>query len=312
MSVLTVSEADVARHLTPALALASVREAFALLGTGAAVNPVRQRQQLGTTVTNTMWAAAPALGALGVKLYPIVRTDVTQGSAFTVVLHELPSGAVRAVISAELLGQRRTAAASAVAAQLLAPPRPRVLGVIGAGSHARHQIEALTAALPLTEVRIASRGPARRDRLAAELDAALPQTVSTGSAEEVVRAADVVVTITGASEPVLHGDWLRDGTLVIAAGSNVADKRELDRSAVERCARIVVDDRDVAAGECGDLLANGFDPGAAEALPRLLLPGAPEREPQDVVLFESHGLALQDLVCALRVVEAIERGEQNG
>lgn len=310
MSVRTISEREVDRHLSPAVALDAVRTAFELLRDGAAQNPTRQRQQLGPVHTNTMWAAAPPLGAMGVKLYPIVRSDVTQGSAFTFVLHDLPGGTVRAILSAELLGQRRTAAASALAAQLLAPPRPSVLGVIGAGGQARHQIEALVQALPFAEVRVAGRGADRRDALVAELDAKLPVAVRAGAAEEVVRGADVVVTITGSSEPVLRGDWLAPGTLVIAAGSNVASKRELDRDAVARAARIVVDDLAVAAGECGDLLANGLDPSAAEPLAALLRAEAPPRDPDDVVLFESHGLAIQDLVCALRVTEAVEGGEQ--
>jgi ornithine cyclodeaminase/alanine dehydrogenase-like protein (mu-crystallin family) len=310
MSVRFVSEAQVAEHLTPAVALAAVREGFELLRDGAAVNPPRQRQVLGHVTTNTMWAAAPSLGAMGVKLYPIVRSDVTRGSAFTFVLHELPGGTVRAIVSAELLGQRRTAAASALAAQLLARQRPAVLGMIGAGGQARHQVEALVRALPFAEVRIAGRGAARRDALVAELDAALPADVRATSAEESVRGADVVVTITGASEPVLRGAWLEPGTLVIAAGSNVASKRELDRAAIERAARVVVDDLAVAAGECGDLLANGLDPAGAEPLAALLAPGAPPRDARDIVLFESHGLAIQDLVCALRVTEAVEEGEQ--
>ena len=306
-----LGEQAVARHLPPAAAIACVREAFALLRDGAIENPVRLRQQVGPAGTNTMWAAAPSRGALGVKLYPIVRDDVTRGSAFTFLLHTLPEGRLRAVLAADLLGRRRTGAASAVAAELLAKPGSRTLALIGAGGQARHQAEALAQVLELERVLIASRGTARRDALAAELDAVLDADVRATEAEEAVRGADVVVTITGAQEPVLRGEWLAPGTLVIAAGSNAAAKRELDRAAVERCDRIVVDDLAVARLECGDLLANGIGFESVEAMPVLLAEGAPARDPQHVVLFESHGLAAQDLLCALHVVEAVEREERS-
>jgi ornithine cyclodeaminase/alanine dehydrogenase len=304
-----LGEQVVERHLPPAAAIACVREAFELLRDGGIENPPRLRQQVGPAATNTMWAAAPSRGALGVKLYPIVREDVTRGSAFTFLLHTLPDGRLRAVLAADLLGRRRTGAASAVAARQLARPDSRTLALIGAGGQARHQAEALAHVLELERVLVASRSAARRDALVAELDAELDAEVRAAEPADAVRAADVVVTITGAREPVLHGEWLAPGTLVIAAGSNVATKRELDRAAVERCARVVVDDLAVAREECGDLLANEIGFERVETLPALLADGAPARDPEHVVLFESHGLAAQDLLCALHVADAVEREE---
>jgi ornithine cyclodeaminase/alanine dehydrogenase-like protein (mu-crystallin family) len=307
--VLMLGEQDVAERLPMVTAIAQVRRAFALLRDGLGHNPLRLRQQVGPAQANTMWAAAPSLGALGAKLYPIVRSDVTRGSAFTFLLHTLPEGRLRAVVAAELLGQRRTGAASAVAAEALARPGSRTLAVIGAGGQAAHQAEALSHVLALDEIRIASRGAERRDALVAKLDATLAARVRAAEPEEAVRGADVVVTITGAIEPILRGAWLAPGTLVIAAGSNAASKRELDRETMERCDRIVVDDLAVARRECGDLLANAIPFDRVEALPGLLAPGVAARGRDDVVLFESHGLALQDLMCALHVVEALERAD---
>ncbi|HEY8583528.1 MAG TPA: hypothetical protein VIL49_11295, partial [Capillimicrobium sp.] len=239
------------------------------------------------------------------KLYPIVRSDVTRGGGFTFVLHTLPGGAVRAVVSAELLGQRRTAAVSALAATLLAPPAPRTLGIVGAGGQARHQAEALLAAMPFDEVRIASRTARSRDRLVDDLRRE-GWSAAGAETQDVVSGSDVVVTITGANEPVLAGAWLRAGTLIIAAGSNVATKRELDREAVERCARVIVDDVEGARLECGDLLANGVGLDGVTALADVLSAPAARCAPHEVVLFESQGLAIEDLMCAVHVVEAVE------
>jgi len=126
--------------------------------------------------------------------------------------------------------------------------------------------------------------------------------------ETAVSEADVVTTITGSREPVFDGRWLRPGVHVNAAGSNFADKREIDATAVQRANRIVVDDVALARIESGDLLSAevhaSLDWNSVQALCQVVASGAPARRPPDeITLFESHGLGLEDLAVAARVLE---------
>jgi len=126
--------------------------------------------------------------------------------------------------------------------------------------------------------------------------------------ETAVSEADVVTTITGSREPVFDGRWLRPGVHVNAAGSNFADKREIDETAVQRANRIVVDDVALARIESGDLLSAevhaSLDWNSVQALFQVVASGAPARRPPDeITLFESHGLGLEDLAVAARVLE---------
>ena len=135
-----------------------------------------------------------------------------------------------------------------------------------------------------------------------------------GSAEEAVGAAHIVNVITKAATPVLRGEWLQAGQHINAAGGNSLARRELDETAVKRCTRVVVDSRATARKECGDLLPL-VETGYAdwEALPELgeIIAGrVPGRlGPNEITLYESHGMAVQDLYCGARVLElARERG----
>ncbi len=126
-----LTEAEVRDLLTFAEAVEAVEGAFGMLGLGEATNHPRRRGEAGGAVLNVMWALAPPLGAMGVKSYPIVRSDVTQGSSFTFLLYGLPGGGLDAILQADVIGQRRTASASAVATRHLARPESEVLAVFG-------------------------------------------------------------------------------------------------------------------------------------------------------------------------------------
>jgi ornithine cyclodeaminase/alanine dehydrogenase-like protein (mu-crystallin family) len=138
--------------------------------------------------------------------------------------------------------------------------------------------------------------------------------VHASGAEEAVRAADVIVTATGAAEPVFDGAWVRPGTHVNATGSNAREKREVDRTLLDRAAVVVTDDREVAQLDCGDLHRNGWDPATVPTLGELLLGSTPGRRgDDDITLFESQGLAIQDVVCAAYVLRRADgAGEEFG
>jgi ornithine cyclodeaminase/alanine dehydrogenase len=251
-----------------------------------------------------MWAIAPPLGVMGVKSYPIVRTDVTQGSSLTLVVYGLPDGKLEAIFEADTLGQRRTGAASAVATKNLARPESEVLTVFGAGWQAESQVTAVAQVLPrLRRVLVVGRSEDKRDKFVAKMRSEVGLAVEGAATEEAVRAADVIITITGSAEPLFDGAWLKPGTHINAAGSNFADKRELDAETVRRAARVVADSAEVARLESGDLIDNGFDWERLDELGSVVVGEAPgRRTEQEITIFESQGLALEDLACAVEVL----------
>jgi ornithine cyclodeaminase/alanine dehydrogenase len=133
-----------------------------------------------------------------------------------------------------------------------------------------------------------------RRRIGLTFEAAEPQ--------DAVRNADVLVTATGSSEPVFDGARLAPGTHINAVGSNLAQKRELDVQTLRRADRVVADSAEVARLESGDLLMNGFDWDGLEELGPIVAGQASGREADEITVFESHGLALEDLACAVRVL----------
>ena len=303
MTVL-LREPEVEELLPIREAVEAVEDAFRLLGRGDALNCPRRRGTVRGAVLNVMWALAPSLGAMGVKVYPIVRADVTRGSSFTFLLYGLPDGGLEAILEADTLGQRRTGAASAIATKYLARQDSETLAIFGAGWQAESQVEAVAHVLPrLRRVLVVGRSPERRDRFIAEMRRRTGLPVEAAKPESAVRGSDVIITATGSSEPVFDGNWLVPGTHVNAVGSNFAEKRELDAEALHRADQVVVDSAEVARLESGDLLINGFDQERLKELGTIVAGRAPgRRETNEITVFESHGLALQDLACAVRVL----------
>jgi ornithine cyclodeaminase/alanine dehydrogenase-like protein (mu-crystallin family) len=305
---LILDDDAVDRLLPPAIAVGCLDTVFELLAAGVAADQPRQRGALGGVTLNVMSAIAPTLDALAVKSYPVLAAGGNRATVITVVVYGHRDGRLRGMVRGDLLGQRRTAAASAVAARAMARPDSATVCLLGTGFQAPAQVSALVEVLPkLAAVLVVGRARDRAESTAATLRAAHPRlrvVAGTDPADAVPRA-DVVVTATSAAEPLFDGALLRPGTHVSAVGSNHAGRRELDASVFRRAAHVVVDSKAVAATECGDLLANGLDPGVATEFAEVHAGRAPGRTHRDdITVFESHGLALQDLVCAVRVLDA--------
>lgn len=292
-----------------ARALECVEAVTRSLASGEAQNVPRSRVRLPGATLHVMSAGDSSLGFCGVKSYTTTR----HGNQFVVLLFSMESGELVATIEASLLGQLRTGAASGVATKWLARNEARVLGVIGAGLQAETQIEAICAVRPIEEVLVFCRDGTRREEFASRMcDRLNARVIATASARECVDA-DIVVTVTSSREPVLCGDWLRTGTHLNAVGSNALTRRELDLETVKRCSRIVVDSREQSKLECGDLLP------ALEAnllcwqhvlelndIVGGLHPG--RTSPEEITLFESHGLAAWDLAMAVEVFRSASTG----
>ena len=233
---------------------------------------------------------------MGVKLVTYNAANAARGLPVywtSVHLFRAATGEPLAVIDGASLTEMRTAAVSAVAAKLLARPGTRVLAVLGSGVQARAHVAALRAIRQFREIRVWSRTPAHAEKFASEIGATV------ASAEAAARGADVIVTATGAAEPVLRGAWLAEGACVLAIGSFGPDRRELDDDAM--AGAVIVDSRAGATVEAGEILLSRA-PIHAE-LGELLGGTKPMPRARHTV-FKSLGLAAEDIAAAALVWEA--------
>jgi alanine dehydrogenase len=303
---LLLTEADVTELLTMPMALAAVEESFRRLANGAAILHPRHRLHIpGKSYLHYMAAADSAGGYMGLKIYSSAR----DGLRFLVPLFDAQSGNLRALVEADFLGQVRTGAASGLATRLLARADSSIVGIIGTGLQARTQLEAISVVRKLTEVRACGRDPERREKFCAEMSARLKIPVrASASAEEAVTGADIVVTSTTSTNPVVQGRWLRAGMHINAIGANFPQKRELDADAIDRCDVIVADSRQQSKMESGDLIqAFAEDPerwNQVQELADVVVGGVPGRtNPEQITLFKSNGIAIEDIVVAGQIYE---------
>jgi len=292
-----LTEAEVARLLTPADAVAAVEDSFRRLAAGTIENVPRYRVRRDGGVLAVMSAVDRERGLACVKTYDVTPDRLS----FVVVLFRAPEAP--AVIEADMLGRLRTGAASAVAAKYLARPDARTLGVIGCGTQARTQVACIREAVPGIERVVAyCRNEERLAAFCREVDA------EPGESHRDPAAQDIVVTITTSRDPVLRGEWLQPGALVCAAGANMARSRELDNAVLERAAFVCCDSLDDARLESGDLIEpvqqGVLDWLEVHELQEVVAGELPGRQSdEDIVVFKSNGLAAWDLAVAARVVE---------
>ena len=226
--------------------------------------------------------------------------DAHQGS---VTLCDGETGQVRAIMNASAITEIRTAAVSGVATRLLARPGSRAVAILGAGVQARSHLEAMRHVLDVDSVRVWSRTPGRA--------AAVGDVEEAASAEDAVRGADVVCTVTSSREPVLRRDWLKAGAHVNAVGASVPTARELDSQTIADAA-LFVDRRESTINEAGDYLVPLHEGAIAPdhirgELGELLLGTvAGRRSDDELTVFKSLGLAVEDLAAAEHVLRRAE------
>ena len=276
---------------------------------GRATNRARRRVALPKSGLNVMFAGAPDIDALGLKVYTVARG----GARFYTMLFDSEDGGLLSVLQSDRMGQMRTGAASGVATKHLAREGAKTLGVYGAGWQAESQLEAIAAVRDLDRVIVYSRSEESRKAFAEKMGERLGMEIETTHAAEEPAAQDIVVTVTSSGEPVLHGEWLRPGAHVNAAGSNFLFKAEIDREVVRRASFVCADSREELGLEAGDLMQS-LETGAIlpEAVYELgqVISGQVKgrRGPEDITLFASQGLALEDMAAARVVYDrAIER-----
>jgi len=286
-------------------ALAAVEAGFRRWGTGETRNLPRRRLPLPGAVYQTMAAALPEDDVFGAKAYYVLPT----GRNFTVLLHSLSQGRLLAMIEADWMSQLRTGAATGVAARYMARADAARVGIIGTGIQARAQLVALAAVRDVAEVAVYSRDAGRRAAFAEAMSGELGVFVRpVDSAAGCIEAADMVVTITNAGEPLFDGSALASGAFVAAAGANRMARREIDVATVGRAAVVSVDDPEQARIESGELAA-AVEAGviawdAVVPFGDIVTGRRPGRTgASGITLFKSLGIAIEDIAFARIVYE---------
>ena len=306
-NALFLDEACVRQLVTMDDALAAVEEVFGEQGRGHVVNVPRVRAPVTGGILRITAAVLSYRGYYGVKVSSTAVFHSNAGRMFCLYREE--TGELCAVVQVFAMGALRTGAASGIATKYLANPDAAVLGVLGSGRQARTQVDAVCAVRPIREIRVWSPTPASRAAFCEDVKKVNKINIlSVDTPEQAVRGAEVLVTATTSTEPVVHGTWLQPGAHVNAIGANYEHRRELDTAAVAAAKFIATDDTEQVRYESTDLaapVAEGVlswdDVHSLGDVVAGKLKGRAARE--DITLFKSLGVAIEDVALAARAYE---------
>src|SRR5881398_2224806 len=295
--LLFLNEEQVRKHLQMADLIPAMEKALMDFSAGKVTQPVRSIIKVDVAAATGFLGLMPALtpDGLGLKAVTFYPSNADRGiptHMATIFLVDPQTGAPLAIMDGRLITEMRTAAVSAAATKLLAAPESKILAILGSGVQARSHVEALQLVRQFEEIRVWSPTTEHADRFGKEIGGrALP-------AEETVRGADVVVTVTNSKTPVLKGSWLKPGCHVNAIGACRPDWRELDDGAMSNV--VFVDSREGAMKESGDVILSGAKIYAE--LGEALAGKVPSRADETTV-FKSLGMAVEDIAAAMLVYQ---------
>lgn len=315
MSVL-IADQDLVTELLPMEdAIGVMRRALTLLAEGEVMMPLRSMLHLpkGGAVMGLMPSYLGGLEAVGVKV--IAEFPANFGSEYdthqgVVLFFDTQRGLLRAMVDATAVTAIRTAAVSGLVTDLLANPDAGDLAIIGAGTQAHTHLQAMAAVRPVHRVRVYS-VPAESAATFADRESRRTgiEIEVAASAEQAVEGADLICTVTTSHEPVVHGDWVSPGAHINAVGAYNPATRELDSALVAK-SRLYADRRESLLNEAGEFLipkGEGLfgDEHIVGEIGEVLTGKAPVRtSPQEITLFKSLGIAIEDLAAAHYVYEA--------
>jgi len=315
MKVLILSEAEVTRLLSMSECIAAMEQAFISLARGAADQPLRTifrpAQVKGVLAMMPSFRATPSplFGLKAICVFPgnaAIGKDAHQGG---VMLFDGETGELLAVVNASAITAIRTAAVSALATRMLAREDAGDLAIVGAGVQARSHLEAMNCVRPLRGVRVAARSFANAKRFADEMQPRCATVIEPVEiVEAAVRDADIIVTATTSRDPVLQREWISPGAHINAVGTFSPKAREVDTATIAAAA-LFVDRRESALNEAGDYLIvaqeGAIGPSHILAdLGEVLTRFHPGRtSPEQITLFKSLGLAIEDLAAAALVYQ---------
>src|SRR5438067_11214694 len=288
-----LDEEQVRKHLRMADLIPAMEKALMDFSAGKVVQPVRSviSVERHGGLLGLMPALTPdGLGLKAVTFYPPNAERGIPTHMATIFLVDPETGTPVAIMDGRLITEMRTAAVSAAATKLLASPEAKLLAILGSGVQARSHVEALRLVMSFEEIRVWSRTRKHAERFAREVGG------TATSAEEAVRGADVIVTVTSSTTPVLKGAWLKPGCHVNAVGACRPDWRELDDEAMSNV--VFVDSRGGSLKESGDVILSGAKIYAE--LGEAFAGKVPSRA-NETTIFKSLGMAVEDISAALLV-----------
>jgi ornithine cyclodeaminase/alanine dehydrogenase-like protein (mu-crystallin family) len=305
MPLLLLTEDDVRRLLTIDMALEAVEFGLRKWALDEAENLSRARARTDHAQLHVMGAAIKALGVMGTKVYGTRKG----GANFVVSLFDGKTAQLLSFIQADWLGQMRTGAASGVATKYMARQEAAEVGVFGSGKQARTQLLAVCHVRKIRQAVVYSLSEERRNAFAREMSERCGVEVTpTARPEQAAEGKDVIITATNSREPVLHGAWIGQGAHINAIGSNYLGRSELDAAVFRKCNIVAVDGKDQARLEAGDF-QQPLEDGSlhwsnVRELGQIIVGRYPGRKhDQDVTLFKSLGLAVEDVATAARVYD---------
>jgi thiomorpholine-carboxylate dehydrogenase len=290
---LFLNEEQVRQHLHLADLIPAMEKALINFSEGKVTQPVRSVIKVDPLegFLGLMPALTPeGLGLKAVTFYPSNAERGIPTHMATIFLVDPQTGTPLAIMDGTLITETRTAAVSAAATKLLAAPDSKILAILGSGVQALSHTKALRLVRRFEEVRVWSPTNEHAKQFAEEIGG------TAVSAEEAVRGADVVVTVTNSKTPVLKGSWLKHGCHVNAIGACRPDWRELDDNAMTNV--VFVDSREGASKESGDVILSGAKIYAE--LGEALAGKVPTRA-NETTIFKSLGMAVEDIAAALLV-----------
>jgi len=286
-----ISEEEVRQQLDLHELMATMQAALIELSAGKVTQPLRG--VISIPEHRGWFGLMPAVyrDVIGVKLVTVFPGNVSSSldtHQALIQLFDSATGVPLAVLDGRLITAWRTAAVSALATRELAAPDARVLAILGSGVQARTHLAMLRLVRDFDEVRVWSRTAENAHRFADEAGAIAM------SATEAVGGADVIVTATHSSEPVLRGDWLNPRAHVNAVGAVGLQARELDAEAMRRGA-VIVESREAAIHESGDIVQ--ADVAIYAELGEILAGKRPKPQTQ-LTVYKSLGVAVEDVAAA--------------
>ncbi|HYD58808.1 MAG TPA: ornithine cyclodeaminase family protein [Noviherbaspirillum sp.] len=298
-----ITNAQVSELLGTREAIDVMRRAFRQYGESGQMQE-RVRIDCGNTKLSMMGAILPGLSAAGAKVYTTINGKFT----FAILLFSTVDGSLLAALEGDAMTEFRTAAASAVAADILSRKNARTLGIIGTGVQAKAHVAAMLLIREFTEVLVA--GIDRPQEFAARTAEEFGIRCSVATAAEVAARSDILVTATRSATPLFNGNDVKQGAFVAAIGASKADCREIDDRLVRRAAHIVVEWKQQARKEAGDLLLcdescfNWDD--VLELADVAAGSVAVQRDDRDVILYKAIGVGLEDIALAEHVYTRIK------
>ena len=301
-----LTESDVKKIINMDITLKSLDDGLSISDDGQMINSPRSRLLLPNGFLNFMSAVVPSINMMGHKSYGVVRGHIPK---FYIQLFSTETGELLAIIEASELGRIRTGASSGIATKYLSNGDASSVGIIGTGYQAGPQLDAICKVRRISKVKVFSRNAEKREKFTTKMIKQTNNNIDiepVETAQECVKDVDIIVTITTSRDPVVKGEWIKEGVHINAAGANHWMRRELDYEVIKKSNHLIVDDVEQAKIECGDLIYP-VERGSIRWQQVYNLSDVVKgnysgrTKKDDITLFESQGLAVQDILVGTEI-----------